>query len=726
MATVVLTVVGGLIGGPVGAAIGGTVGGIFDREVLFRPKGREGPRLSELKIQTSAYGTQIPKLFGTMRVAGSVIWATDLVEHRSSSGGGKGRPSTTNYSYTASFAVALSARAILDVGRIWADGKMLRGAGGDWKARTGFRLHAGHEEQEPDPLIAAAEGLGAAPAHRGIAYAVFENLELADFGNRIPSLTFEVIADAGPVTAGAMIEEMAGGAIQRGEAATPLAGFSAYGASVRAVAETLTGAAGAWFRSDAGGLALVGGAGAAATVQDKGTRTRGRAGARGRRTIAAADSAPRTLTLTHYDPARDYQGGVQRAGRPGAGGREVRMELPAAIDAGAAKTMAETALARLDIERERRSVALGWDRIGIRPGERVTIAGTSGVWRVDRWSLEAMVLTLDCVRVAPAAMPMAASGGRVLSAPDVTFGKTVVHAFEFPLLDEGAPGVPRLAIAAAGTESGWRSAALLISSDGGANWVAAGSAAAPAVLGTVKAPPGAGSSLIEDRINWIAVELAHDGMILADADRAALDTGANLAMVGDELLQFAKAEPLGGARWRLRDLWRGRRGSEAGIGAQAAGDRFVLIDGDTLALRDLPVGAIGGSIAVLAQGVGDGSESADANAAITGAGLVPPAPVHFTASRAPGGDTRLSWVRRSRSGWRWIDGMDAPLAEESERYQVHIAPAGGGARSEEVGSPAFLLPAADRATTVTISVRQIGTHGLSRAATLTLPATGDL
>ena len=40
------------------------------------------------------------------------------------------------------------------------------------------------------------------PAHRGIAYAVFEQLQLADFGNRIPSLTFEVIADEAPVRVG--------------------------------------------------------------------------------------------------------------------------------------------------------------------------------------------------------------------------------------------------------------------------------------------------------------------------------------------------------------------------------------------------------------------------------------------------------------------------------------------------------------------------------------------
>ena len=83
MATLILTVVGGVIGGPIGAAIGALAGSAADR-ALFAPPRREGPRLTELAVQTSSYGTPIPKVFGTMRVAGSILWATDLEEHRGS------------------------------------------------------------------------------------------------------------------------------------------------------------------------------------------------------------------------------------------------------------------------------------------------------------------------------------------------------------------------------------------------------------------------------------------------------------------------------------------------------------------------------------------------------------------------------------------------------------------------------------------------------------------
>src|SRR3546814_14722593 len=96
---------------------------LFPYTTLFR----SGPRLSELDVQTSTYGSQVPQIIGAMRVAGTVIWATDLNENKQKSGGGKGRPSVTSYSYSVSFAVAISSRPILRVGRIWADGNLLRG-----------------------------------------------------------------------------------------------------------------------------------------------------------------------------------------------------------------------------------------------------------------------------------------------------------------------------------------------------------------------------------------------------------------------------------------------------------------------------------------------------------------------------------------------------------------------------------------------------------------------
>ena len=130
-----------------------------------------------------------------------MIWATDFEEEivttTESAGGGKGSSggdtSIRQYRYYANFAVALGEGVVTRVGRIWADEHEID------LSRITFRLHTGTETNSVDSLIAAREGADNAPAYRGVAYIVFERLPLADFGNRIPQLSFEVFRafDAG-------------------------------------------------------------------------------------------------------------------------------------------------------------------------------------------------------------------------------------------------------------------------------------------------------------------------------------------------------------------------------------------------------------------------------------------------------------------------------------------------------------------------------------------------
>ncbi|MEY4304503.1 MAG: hypothetical protein RIT52_678, partial [Pseudomonadota bacterium] len=89
MATLILTAVGSAVGGPIGGAIGSLIGQQIDQR-LFAPKAREAARLGDLAVQGSTYGAFIPKVFGTMRVAGTVIWAMDLQEDRRTVSQGKG------------------------------------------------------------------------------------------------------------------------------------------------------------------------------------------------------------------------------------------------------------------------------------------------------------------------------------------------------------------------------------------------------------------------------------------------------------------------------------------------------------------------------------------------------------------------------------------------------------------------------------------------------------
>lgn len=217
MATLALAAVGAAAGSAIlpagisvlgmtltGAAIGSQVGafaGSYIDNALFGASGQrrtvEGPRLTDLHITSSTEGAPIPRLYGRARLGGQLIWADEIREEivTSRSGGGSGKGTgttggpvteTTEYRYFASFAVALAEGAVSGIGRVWADGAELD------LGQVKYRLHRGTERQAADSLIAARLGVHAAPAYRGVAYIVFEDLALADFGNRIPQLSFEV------------------------------------------------------------------------------------------------------------------------------------------------------------------------------------------------------------------------------------------------------------------------------------------------------------------------------------------------------------------------------------------------------------------------------------------------------------------------------------------------------------------------------------------------------
>ena len=85
----------------------------------------------------------------------------------------------------------------------------------------------------------------------------------------------------------------------------------------------------------------------------------------------------------------------------------------------------------------------------------------------------------------------------------------------------------------------------------------------------------------------------------------ALADGANLAVLGDELIQFGTAEPLGGRRFRLSRLLRGRLGTEWAAGLHEAGETFALIEAESLAGVEAPLSSLGGEARLLAVGLGD-------------------------------------------------------------------------------------------------------------------------
>lgn len=199
---------GGLLAG-LGKAVLGL--GINLAIAHFFPQKVKGPRAESLKAQTSRYGDRLARIYGTARTAGAITWlkGNQVDEHVRTYRQGKALgPEVTEYSYTATFAVAFVWNGpVAAIPRIWADDKLIYDASAESlqdAIDTGgsaigvaegatVTVYLGTDGQGPDPDIEADVGAGNAPSWPGRTYVVIKNLPLEEFGIRVPNIEAEVI-----------------------------------------------------------------------------------------------------------------------------------------------------------------------------------------------------------------------------------------------------------------------------------------------------------------------------------------------------------------------------------------------------------------------------------------------------------------------------------------------------------------------------------------------------
>lgn len=191
-----------------GASVGAMVGSVLSA-LIFPPKGAMGPQLNDRQVQSSAPGMPIPWGYGSYRIAGCVIWASQINEatQKQSQGGKGGGPTSTSYIYSADIAISFG-YGPGKITRIWADSKLVYDVTSKtpiaidtgWTHSNGQQItspfepviYTGTATQQPDPTIQAALGASATPAFRDQIYFVAKGFPLADYGNRVPNFRAEV------------------------------------------------------------------------------------------------------------------------------------------------------------------------------------------------------------------------------------------------------------------------------------------------------------------------------------------------------------------------------------------------------------------------------------------------------------------------------------------------------------------------------------------------------
>jgi hypothetical protein len=190
---------------------------------------------------------------------------------------------------------------------------------------------------------------------------------------------------------------------------------------------------------------------------------------------------------------------------------------------------------------------------------------------------------------------------------------------------------------------------------------------------------------------------------------------ANVALLGDEIIQWRNANVLASGLYELSGLLRGRRGTEWATGTHQMGERFVLLAEDGVYRAPLPATEINKT--AYYKGIPDGGNWDDAPSnpfVFKGNSLRCFAPVQVKGARDGSGNLTITWKRRARWYGEWLDETDVPLFEANEKYEIDILSGSTIKRTITATTPTAAYSAADQVvdfgsaqSTLTIAVYQI-------------------
>lgn len=218
---------GGYTGAQLGWFIGSTIGSLLALEDLNETT--QGPRVTDFKSFNSKYGIPINQGYGCVRLAGNLVWSSEVTEigvsettcEKSDGFFGIGAQTVcqtvVQYFYYQSAAIAFAEGEADVITRLWADGKLvyditpggpgiipivtikqdINGNEYEYSVEVPFTFYPGSQTQAIDPVVAA--GLAdEATAFRNIVYIALDNLELNTFGFRLPVFNAEVCFNSLP------------------------------------------------------------------------------------------------------------------------------------------------------------------------------------------------------------------------------------------------------------------------------------------------------------------------------------------------------------------------------------------------------------------------------------------------------------------------------------------------------------------------------------------------
>lgn len=392
---------------------------------------------------------------------------------------------------------------------------------------------------------------------------------------------------------------------------------------------------------------------------------------------------PRSIRVHYLSQSRDYEAGEQdspfRVGT--AAVNDVDMQLPIVMDDDQALQIAQKMWAQQWAERITYSTTIDAEHQELEPVDDIAVPvdGATQSVRITAIS-DALPATraLTMVSTDLESFVSTAVASPVPAQPRPILIDTPAKAImlDVPLLrDQDNDSGFYTALIGLLPDS-FKSAALYRSTDNGGNFTRLISTGTTAITGELSQALPSGPTSIFDEGNALYVDLYDSTDTLTSATQADVLGGANAAAIGAdgrwEIIQFKSATHQAGNIYKLTGLLRGRRGTEWAVGTSQAGDEFVLLTGVVRTPLDLTMV----NKTYQYKPVGSGSTLDEAiTETFTGHGvaLKPFSPCYFKASHdVTSGTWTFTWIRRGRIGQTLQSGVDVPLSESSEDYELDI------------------------------------------------------
>lgn len=258
-------------------------------------------------------------------------------------------------------------------------------------------------------------------------------------------------------------------------------------------------------------------------------------------------------------------------------------------------------------------------------------------------------------------------------------GPSSYEPMDLPCLQDADsdPGFYVAAQRADGIGNGWKGTSIFKSLDSGVSFTVQFSLLIEATMGTLASAIAKSDYHTWDDFTVITVNVPSSAYTFESMTDDAVLAGGNAAAMGAdgrwEIVQFAIATQMTATQWQLSRLLRGRRGTEHLIGTSRFGDSFVIVSTGDLGRVILQTTEIGASRVYKGVSIG-ASFSSGTDETFTGhaQALVPFSPVLPTAVRLTDDGILIGWIRRSRLGRTLMSGVDIPLGETIEQFQIDI------------------------------------------------------